>query len=233
MYKCSRCGAELTNKVIRINGVIFCEKCARAMGYDRFLDNPSELVGAGFSPIDELAANFMKLADLDFGNSSVTCPKCGLKLRDFENSGKLGCIECYNTFNDYVVKEMFRQQGESEYAGRMPGQFSGEEAIGMDAADSDANKAAPTPVIFSNSKEDNNATDVKAQPVSNESGKVKTDNTATDIANTDKLAKLEKADIGMLSDEELKEGIKLATDVENYQLAIRLRDELNGRKAGE
>ena len=48
-----------------------------------------------------------------------------------------------------------------------------------------------------------------------------------------KLEKLSKADIGMLTDEELTEGIKLATKLENYQLAIRFRDELKGRKDGE
>jgi hypothetical protein len=37
----------------------------------------------------------------------------------------------------------------------------------------------------------------------------------------------------MLTDEELTEGIKLATKLENYQLAIRFRDELKGRKDGE
>ena len=37
----------------------------------------------------------------------------------------------------------------------------------------------------------------------------------------------------MLTDEELNDGIKLATRLENYQLAIRLRDELKGRKEGE
>src|SRR5574344_1601466 len=59
---------------------------------------------------------------------------------------------------------------------------------------------------------------------------------AADTANTEqdnKLAKLEKADIGMLSDAELEDGIRLATASEKYQLAIKFRDELKGRKAGE
>ena len=36
----------------------------------------------------------------DFGNSTLTCPKCGMTLREFENEGRVGCIECYNTFNE-------------------------------------------------------------------------------------------------------------------------------------
>ena len=108
--KCARCGAEVTNKIIKINGVIYCENCVKELGYDRFLKNPEELLGAAFSPLDEIASSFAKMAELDFGNSALTCPKCGMSLREFENKGIVGCIECYNTFGDYVTKEMFRQQ---------------------------------------------------------------------------------------------------------------------------
>jgi hypothetical protein len=41
-----------------------------------------------------------------------------------------------------------------------------------------------------------------------------------------------KADLDMLSDEELEKGIKVAADAEEYKLASRLRDELKGRKDG-
>ena len=43
---------------------------------------------------------------------------------------------------------------------------------------------------------------------------------------------LMKADLGMLSEKELEQGIKTAADAEEYKLASRLRDELRGRKDG-
>jgi hypothetical protein len=46
------------------------------------------------------------------------------------------------------------------------------------------------------------------------------------------FAKLEKADLGMLSDEDLQTAIKLAAENEDYILASKLRDELKGRKEG-
>ena len=46
------------------------------------------------------------------------------------------------------------------------------------------------------------------------------------------LEQLMKADIGMLSDEDLEKGIKVAAEAEEYKLASRLRDELKGRKEG-
>ena len=120
--RCERCGVELTNKLIKINAVPYCENCARIMGYGKFLRSPEEMLGSAFSPFDEIASSIMQMNELDFGNSALSCPKCGMSLREFERKGRLGCIECYNTFNDYIVKEMFKQQGESTYGGRMPGQ---------------------------------------------------------------------------------------------------------------
>ena len=216
--KCARCGAEVTNKIIKINGVIYCENCVKELGYDRFLKNPEELLGAAFSPLDEIASSFAKMAELDFGNSALTCPKCGMSLREFENKGIVGCIECYNTFGDYVTKEMFRQQGADGYAGRAPGQslIAEDSLIGEDDS--------------AEEKKDTSKAEAKDDGAKKEKAEDKAADTAGDEK---KLEKLSKADIGMLTDEELTEGIKLATKLENYQLAIRFRDELKGRKDGE
>ena len=98
--RCARCGVELTNKIIKINDVPYCENCARIMGYGKFLRSPEEMLGSAFSPFDEIASTIMQMNELDFGNSALSCPKCGMTLRDFEKRGRLGCIECYNTFNE-------------------------------------------------------------------------------------------------------------------------------------
>ena len=202
----------MTNKIIKINGVVYCEDCIKELGYDRYLQNPEEILGAAFAPLDEIASSFVKMAELDFGNSALTCPKCGMSLREFENKDEVGCIECYNTFGDFVIKEMFRQQGADEYAGRAPGQGLITEG-GLTENVSEEPKEAP-------------AEEPKEEPEVKEE--------KSDAANDEKMIeKLSKADLGMLTDEELNDGIKLATRLENYQLAIRLRDELKGRKEGE
>ena len=46
----------------------------------------------------------------------------------------------------------------------------------------------------------------------------------------DILAKLRNADLGTVSDEMLEQGMKKAAEVEDYDLAVRLRDELKSRK---
>ena len=220
--RCERCGKELTNRIIKINGVTYCENCARLMGYDRFLKDPSDLLGNPFSPLDQIASSLMQMSELDFGNSTLTCPKCGMTLREFENEGRVGCIECYNTFNDNIVREMFKQQGNSEYAGRLPAQSADTDADTMEIPQNTKTAAPKAKGIELTEKEP--AAPVKetqeAKPAA-KSGKGLT------------LDQLMKADLGMLSDEDLEKGIKVAADAEEYKLASRLRDELKGRKEGE
>ena len=218
--RCARCGVELTNKIIKINDVPYCENCARIMGYGKFLRSPEEMLGSAFSPFDEIASTIMQMNELDFGNSALSCPKCGMTLRDFEKRGRLGCIECYNTFNDYIVKEMFKQQGESTYGGRLPGQSAEMKNIKTDA-------------LPEAKKEE--ISEAKAEPEAKESSELKEPANAAEsgsVSSADKLEKLAKADLGMLSDEELKNGIKLAAENEDYVLASKLRDELKGRNGG-
>ena len=218
--RCERCGVELTNKIIKINDVPYCENCARIMGYGKFLRSPEEMLGSAFSPFDEIASTIMQMNELDFGNSALSCPKCGMTLRDFEKRGRLGCIECYNTFNDYIVKEMFKQQGESTYGGRLPGQTAELSHIKTEALPEEKKEeAAP-------------AADVKEEPETKETEAKEPAAETGNLSSAEMLEKLSKADHGMLSDDELKNGIKLAAENEDYVLASKLRDELKGRNGG-
>lgn len=220
--RCERCGVELTNKIIKINDVPYCENCARIMGYGKFLRSPEEMLGSAFSPFDEIASSIMQMSELDFGNSALSCPKCGMSLREFERKGRLGCIECYNTFNDYIVKEMFKQQGESTYGGRMPGQTAELNSAGEDIL---PGKTADEGALEAPAKEEPKDGEKSAETKAEDSADLK-------AQALDKLSKLEKADLGMLSDEDLQTAIKLAAENEDYILASKLRDELKGRKEG-
>ena len=77
--------------------------------------------------------------------------------------------------------------------------------------------------------------EAKAEPETKESSEVKEPANAAEsesVNSAEMLEKLAKADLGMLSDEELKNGIKLAAENEDYVLASKLRDELKGRNGG-
>ncbi len=218
--RCERCGKELTNRIIKINGVTYCENCARLMGYDRFLKEPADFLGNPFSQLDEIASSLMQMNELDFGNSTLTCPKCGMTLREFETEGRVGCIECYNTFNDNIVREMFKQQGNSEYAGRLPAQSADTDAETSDVPQAKKKAAAPKTVEMEISdKAEEPVKETKAPAAKAAKGGLTLD-------------QLMKADLGMLSDEDLEKGIKVAAEAEEYKLASKLRDELKGRKDG-
>ena len=223
--RCERCGKELTNRIIKINGVTYCDNCARLMGYDRYLREPSDILGNPFSPLDQIASSLMQMSELDFGNSTLTCPKCGMTLREFENEGRVGCIECYNTFNDNIVREMFKQQGNSEYAGRLPNQ-----SAETNTTSKEVEKVSRKELESGPAKEVEVKTSEPAKTESEESGKQPEKKPEKGGLTIDQL---KKADLGMLSDEDLEKGIKLAAEVEEYILASRLRDELKGRKEGE
>lgn len=218
--RCERCGKELTNRIIKINGVTYCENCARLMGYDRFLKEPADFLGNPFSQLDEIASSLMQMNELDFGNSTLTCPKCGMTLREFETEGRVGCIECYNTFNDNIVREMFKQQGNSEYAGRLPAQSADTDAETSDVPQAKKKAAAPKTIEMEISdKAEEPVKETKAPAAKAAKGGLTLD-------------QLMKADLGMLSDEDLEKGIKVAAEAEEYKLASKLRDELKGRKDG-
>ena len=218
--RCERCGKELTNRIIKINGVTYCENCARLMGYDRFLKEPADFLGNPFSQLDEIASSLMQMNELDFGNSTLTCPKCGMTLREFETEGRVGCIECYNTFNDNIVREIFKQQGNSEYAGRLPAQSADTDAETSDVPQAKKKTAAPKSIEMEISdKAEEPVKETKAPAAKAAKGGLTLD-------------QLMKADLGMLSDEDLEKGIKVAAEAEEYKLASKLRDELKGRKDG-
>ena len=218
--RCERCGKELTNRIIKINGVTYCENCARLMGYDRFLKDPADFLGNPFSQLDEIASSLMQMNELDFGNSTLTCPKCDMTLREFETEGRVGCIECYNTFNNNIVREMFKQQGNSEYAGRLPAQSADTDAETSDVPQAKKKAAAPKTIEMEISdKAEEPVKETKAPAAKAAKGGLTLD-------------QLMKADLGMLSDEDIEKGIKVAAEAEEYKLASRLRDELKGRKDG-
>ena len=221
--RCERCGKELTNRIIKINGVTFCEDCARLMGYDRFLRDPSDIMSNPFAPLDQIASSLMQMSELDFGNSTLTCPKCGMTLREFENEGRVGCIECYNTFNDNIVREMFKQQGNSEYAGRLPAQEADTDVKTSEVSRIKKTMRPQIEAVKTETPEDKGP--AQEEPARKEEKKAEKGGLTID--------QLKKADLGMLSDEDLAKGIKVAADAEEYKLASRLRDELKGRKEGE
>lgn len=195
-----------------------CERCGKQLGNNIYKYNgmvlcpecaqvlgvPDLMNGAfKFLDSDIMSAIPKVFGNLDFSPSrtQIKCAKCGTSLRDFETNGILGCIECYNTFSDQISRFVMKSQSGNEHVGRKP----------SEVADS------------SSWKKFEEVEDYKDEELNSEA-KAEADKIV------DKLQKYEHCDLGMLSDEELKEAIKIAVEAEDYLQAARFRDELKGRE---
>ncbi|MBO4636215.1 MAG: UvrB/UvrC motif-containing protein [Clostridiales bacterium] len=209
--RCEKCGALLGNKIIKINGTVLCENCAREFGIEDPLRGAGSLMGAAFPLLDELTAGIMGAgSDLEFANTKLKCQRCGSTLRDVESTGILGCIECYNTFSDILAKKLLRKQGSTEYVGRVPGVPA--EGIDDEVKEPSKEEPAPAKPAVSEAKEEKPSPDIKKKE--------------------DILERIKNADLGMVTDDDLQEAMNMAVDAEDYLLAARLRDELRSRRGG-
>ena len=124
--RCQRCGGLIGSSYATVNGAYFCDNCARDMKIEDVFRKQASLFEQAFPILGELTNGIMGTpADLDFGNNKIKCPKCGTTLRELDSKGVLGCIECYNTYNETVLKNILKKQGSSEYIGRKPGVEAG------------------------------------------------------------------------------------------------------------
>ncbi len=103
---CDRCKKNVAtfHKSVMINGEGYethlCEKCANEMNLDIDFDMDLNF-GFGNDIFDFINDNF-GFNGLYLEKDTKKCPKCGSTFSDFLKRGKLGCSECYDTFNEEI-----------------------------------------------------------------------------------------------------------------------------------
>ncbi|MCR5616604.1 MAG: UvrB/UvrC motif-containing protein [Saccharofermentans sp.] len=219
--RCSRCGAPIGNTYFKYNGALLCDNCARDLKIDEVLGRQNSLFEQLFPMPGEIASVLGTGGDLDFANTKIRCPRCGTSLRDIEAGGQLGCIECYNTFNESIMKNILKRQGSSEYLGRKPGQ----------KADVKLAPAADT-VIDEKTDKESSVTAAKdaAQAKKAKAEEKKEAQQKAEEPKQDTYKNLKDADLTVIPDHEIEEGMKQAAAAEDYDLAAKFRDELRRRK---
>ena len=50
------------------------------------------------------------------------CPGCGMTLEEFNKTGRLGCSQCYSTFEEPMMHLLNRIHGHTQHSGKRPGQ---------------------------------------------------------------------------------------------------------------
>src|SRR5216110_2406230 len=102
-----------------------CEQCAQQKGV--------ETGGAVLkSPLGNFLGAVVKGggsgALVPAGGEALRCPGCGSTLRDFRDSGRLGCDQCYATFDAHLRDLLRRLHGSSQHVGERyeaPGDLEG------------------------------------------------------------------------------------------------------------
>ena len=117
--KCSSCGeregvVSLTQIVEGdVRTVSLCAKCAAEKGIETG-------VGLADTPLGGFLAALGESTDPDAPPVPVleaACPSCGATLRDFRETGRVGCAECYRAF-DAPLRELLRRlHGSTHHSG--------------------------------------------------------------------------------------------------------------------
>jgi protein arginine kinase activator len=100
------------DQVIKLH---LCERCAAEKGVET-------TASLGKTPVGTFLASMGKglesSAALPVGiDPPVACPTCGATLGDFRESGRLGCADCYRTFESPLRDLLRRLHGSSRHLG--------------------------------------------------------------------------------------------------------------------
>lgn len=97
-----------------VNKLHLCEKCAQEQGLD--LEGPIS--------VTDLLCEFGKMPSEPPPDSEVkaaiTCPSCGLGRADFKKTGRLGCPNCYRTFESELMDVVRSLHHAEHHVGKVP-----------------------------------------------------------------------------------------------------------------
>ena len=116
--QCDRCGerpaaVHLTQIVNNsVTTVHLCDQCAAEKGVQ------TSAAVAKF-PLSDFLASMGKAttSELPVADDSAQCEFCGGTLKDFRDSGRLGCPHCYVTFGQHLRDLLRRLHGSSQHVG--------------------------------------------------------------------------------------------------------------------
>jgi protein arginine kinase activator len=96
----------------KMQKVDLCEECAKTKG----VNDPT-----GFSLADLLLGlGASQEIEQSSGGGELRCPKCGFTQGDFKKAGRLGCPECYRTFEDALEGLLKTMHKGTRHVGKVP-----------------------------------------------------------------------------------------------------------------
>ena len=118
--KCDQCGARAA--VVHLTQVVnneittshLCEECAAEKGLEANGPPPN-------LPLADFLATMGGDEPSSTGtlNEDLVCSFCGLTARDFKEVGRLGCPQCYTTFESHLRSLLRRVHGGTQHVGKV------------------------------------------------------------------------------------------------------------------
>lgn len=93
-----------------------CEKCAQENTNINY-DYPFK-INNFLTDLFDISYNINDIQKIQ--EKKYVCKNCGLTFEEFKNIGKLGCYECYNTFNEKLTPILKRLHGSASHVGKLP-----------------------------------------------------------------------------------------------------------------
>lgn len=108
--KCKKNNA-VTHIKTNINGIMYeqhlCEDCARAEGLTNSYENPFEQFFDSFFGQPQIIKR-----------TSKNCPGCKTSFDEILSTGRIGCSECYNAFQNELLPYIKKLQGNVVHKGK-------------------------------------------------------------------------------------------------------------------
>lgn len=111
-----------------INGEVkeyhLCDECAREVEMEKLFPEFGQVNSAFENLLSSLWGSFVPEKTSPHylvKSKTVSCPKCGLDLAGFQESGKFGCAQCYETFKEYIGPLVRKIHGADVHRGLRPG----------------------------------------------------------------------------------------------------------------
>jgi protein arginine kinase activator len=89
-----------------------CEQCAQDKGVETGVTVLKSPLGGFITAMGKGAANVLPTAA-----DGLRCASCGATLKDFRESGRLGCAQCYEAFDGHLRDLLRRLHGSSQHVG--------------------------------------------------------------------------------------------------------------------
>jgi protein arginine kinase activator len=89
-----------------------CEQCAQEKGVETGVTVLKSPLGGFITAMGKGAANVLPTAA-----DGLRCSSCGATLKDFRESGRLGCAQCYDAFDGHLRDLLRRLHGSSQHVG--------------------------------------------------------------------------------------------------------------------